>query len=166
MDDFNWTTFTVRVPVRAPAEKLYWCWATREGIEYWFLRMSDYRKPDGTAREAREFVQQGDTYRWLWHGWGDDTIEKGEILECNGKDFFKFSFGNAGNCAVTIKTELGETLVELVQDNIPDDEKGKQYYQLGCKTGWTFYLANLKSVLEGGLDLRNRNEKLKGVVNS
>ncbi|MGQ0738352.1 MAG: SRPBCC family protein [Bacteroidota bacterium] len=166
MTNFDWTTFTVRVPVNATEEKLYWCWATREGIESWFLRLSEYRKPDGSLRSSNEPVQKGDTYKWLWHGWPDDTVEQGEILDCNGKDFFKFSFGKAGNCAVTIKEENGQTLVELVQDEIPDDEQGRQYYQLGCKTGWTFYLANLKSLLEGGIDLRNRNENLKNVINS
>lgn len=166
MSGFDWKTFTVRVPVNASVEKLYWCWATREGIEYWFLRMSDYKKPDGKPRGNDEYVQKGDSYAWRWHGWSDEVTEHGHILECNGKDYFKFSFGKAGNCAVTIKQESGQNIVELVQDEIPDDENGRQYYQLGCKTGWTFYLANLKSVLEGGIDLRNRDESLKNVVNS
>jgi hypothetical protein len=30
-----------------------------------------------------------------------------------------------------------------------------------CQLGWTFYLANLKSVIEGGVDLRNKNVDLK-----
>jgi uncharacterized protein YndB with AHSA1/START domain len=166
MSDFNWETFTVRVPVNAPVEKLYWCWATREGMEYWFLRLSGYKKPDGTMRSNGEAAQKGDTYKWLWHGWPDETVEEGTIIDCNGKDFFKFSFGKAGNCAVTIKQDSGQNIVELVQDEIPDDEQGRQYYQLGCKTGWTFYLANLKSLLEGGIDLRNRDESLKNVINS
>ena len=166
MSAYNWTTFTVRVPVKAPVEKLYWCWGTREGIEYWFLRMSEYKKADGSLRERAEQAGQGDTYRWRWHGWPDDVTEEGSILDCNGKDFFKFSFGKAGNCAVTIKQEDTETIVELVQDLIPDNEEGRHYWHLGCKTGWTFYLANLKSLLEGGIDLRNRNENLKNVVNS
>lgn len=93
-------------------------------------------------------------------------MEAGEILEANGKDRFRFSFGKAGICTVTIKEENGQHIVELVQDNIPDDEQGKHYWHLGCKTGWTFYLANLKSLLEGGIDLRNKDESLKNVINS
>ena len=166
MAEFNWTTFTVRVPVNATVEKLYWCWATREGMEYWFLRLSEYKKPGGSLRSNDEYAQKGDSYKWLWHGWADDIVEHGEILDCNGKDLFKFSFGKGGDCTVTFKKEQGETIVELTQDNIPDDEKGKQYFHLGCRTGWTFYLANLKSLLEGGTDLRNRNENLKNVINS
>lgn len=166
MSVITWTTFTVRVPVIAPAEKLYWCWATREGIEYWFLRMSEYKKTDGSLRRNDEPVQNNDTYTWRWFGWSDEVTEEGTILECNGRNFFKFSFGKAGNCAVTIKEENGINMVELVQDEIPDDEQGKQYWHVGCKTGWTFYLANLKSLLEGGIDLRNRDESLNNVINS
>lgn len=166
MDKFNWSAFTTRIQVEAPLEKLYSCWATREGIEFWFLRMSEYKKPDGSLRKPDEPVQPGDTYRWRWHGWPDEVTEEGAILDCNGKDYFKFSFGQAGHCAVSLKTENGRPLVELVQDQIPDDEHGRQYWHLGCKTGWTFYLVNLKSLLEGGIDLRNRDEQLKNVVNS
>ncbi len=166
MPEFDWTTFTVRVPVNAATDELYRCWATRSGMEYWFLRLSEYKKPDGSERGQDEQVQKGDTYRWRWHGWNDEITELGEILECNGRDYFKFSFGKAGNCSVTIKEENEQTLVELLQDQIPDDEQGRQYWHLGCKTGWTFYLANLKSMLEGGLDLRNRDERLKNVINS
>ena len=165
MSNYDWTTFTVRIAVKATAERLYWCWATREGMEYWFLRMSEYKKGN-EIRNAGDPTQKGDTYRWRWHGWPDEVTEEGIILECKGKDHFKFSFGKAGNCAVSIKKEEGETIVELVQDQIPDDEQGRHYWHLGCKTGWTFYFANLKSLLEGGIDLRNRNENLKNVINS
>ena len=85
----------------------------------------------------------------------------------NGKDFFKFSFGKAGICSVAIKQEKGETIVEMVHDNIPTtDEHGMQYFHVGFKTGWTFYFANMKSIFEGGIDLRNKNEKLQDMLNS
>ncbi|WP_276502458.1 SRPBCC family protein [Terrimonas pollutisoli] len=163
---YDWSRFVVRINVNAPADKLYHAWATRKGIEYWFLRLSEYKRADGALRGNNEFVEKGDTYKWLWHGWPDETVEHGIVLDCNGKDFFKFSFGKAGNCAVTIKKEERETIVELVQDNIPTDEQGMHYWHLGCKTGWTFYLANMKSLYEGGIDLRNKNEKLQQVLNS
>ncbi len=166
MANFDWKTFTLRIPVNAPVEKLYRCWATRAGMEHWFLRLSEYKNSDGSLRSNDELIKKGDTYKWLWHGWPDDTVEYGEILDCNEKDFFKFSFGKAGNCAVKIYREQGMNMVELVQDEIPDDETGKQTWHIGCKTGWTFYLANMKSLLEGGIDLRNRNENLQQVLNS
>jgi uncharacterized protein YndB with AHSA1/START domain len=166
MTDFNWSRFTVRIAVKASPKDLYKAWATKKGIELWFLRLSEYKKKDGILRTANEYVEAGDTYRWLWHGWPDDMVETGSILDCNGKDQIKFKFGIAGDCIVNIKAEAGENIVELIQENIPSDEAGKRNYHLGCKTGWTFYLANLKSLLEGGIDLRNRNENIKQVINS
>ena len=137
-----------------------------EGMEYWFLRLSEFKNPDGTLRANNESVQKGDTYTWRWHGWNDETTEYGTILDCNGTNSLKFSFGKAGDCLVTIKNEEGENIVELLQDNIPTDEQGMHYWHLGCKTGWTFYLANLKSLMEGGIDLRNKNERIQRVINS
>lgn len=163
---YDWSRFAVRINVNAPVEKLYEAWATRNGIEHWFLRLGEYKKAGGTLCAGDEPVKKGDTYKWLWHGYADDTAEQGGILDCNDRDLFKFSFGKAGNCTVSIYPEQDETIVQLVQDEIPVDEHGKQYWHLGCKTGWTFYLANLKSLYEGGIDLRNRNEKLQQMLNS
>jgi hypothetical protein len=165
-DTYDWTRFIVRIDVNAPIDKLYNAWATRKGMEHWFLRLSEYKKPDGSLVGNDEPVKKGDAYKWLWHGYPDDTSEFGEILDCNGRDLFKFSFGKAGNCTVKIYPEQNTTIVELVQDNVPDDDKGKHNWHLGCKTGWTFYLANLKSLYEGGVDLRNKNEKLQRMINS
>jgi hypothetical protein len=166
MSDFNWSEFTTRIPVSSDTATLYKAWCTRRGIEHWFLRMSEYRRGDGSLRGPDEKVQAGDTYAWRWHGWPDEVEEHGTVLNCNGKDFFQFTFGDAGICSVTIKPEGDYLMVELVQTDIPTDDKGKHYWHLGCKTGWTFYLANLKSLMEGGIDLRNKDEQLKNVVNS
>ena len=119
---------------------------------------------DKTIRPAGSPVQPGDTYAWLWHGYDDTTTEYGQIWEANGTNHLKFIFGGAGNVTISIYAEEGETIVELVQDEIPVDEKGKAWFHLGCSTGWVFYLANLKSVLEGGPDLRNKKLPLKNVV--
>ncbi len=167
MSSFDWSSFTVRINIKNNSiEQLYRAWATRGGIEYWFLRMSEYSKPDAELRSADEPVHSGDTYRWRWFGYSDEVTETGEILDCNGKDFFKFRFGDAGNCSVRIYPEQDELIVELLQNNIPTDDRGKEIWHIGCKTGWTFYLANMKSMFEGGIDLRNKNEQILTVVSA
>jgi uncharacterized protein YndB with AHSA1/START domain len=166
MSAYSWDRFVVRIDINAPVEQLYKGWATSSGIVHWFLRWCEYRNADGSVKGENEFVQKGDMYKWRWHGYPDEVTEEGTILEANGKDFFKFSFGQAGDCSVTIKQEQGVTIVELVQENIPTDEKGMHYYHVGCKTGWTFHLADMKSIYEGGKDLRNKNEALKEMLNS
>ena len=69
-------------------------------------------------------------------------------------------FGNGTD----ILTTLGGQVVELTQSRIPDDENHGIY--VDCSYGWAFYLGNLKSVLEGGIDLRNKNVDIKNVINS
>src|SRR5262245_25357311 len=92
MSSHDWSRFVVRINVNAPIEKLYRAWATRSGMEFWFLRISEYKKPDGSLRGNDELSTKGDSYKWLWHGWPDEMVESGEILESNGKDAFQFSF--------------------------------------------------------------------------
>ncbi|HEY9362506.1 MAG TPA: SRPBCC domain-containing protein [Chitinophagaceae bacterium] len=166
MENFDWSRFETRINIKASTEELYKSWATTRGMQDWFLRVCEYRKPGGSFRAEEEFVEKNDTYKWLWYGYPDDVKEEGEIIDCNGKDFLKFRFGKAGDCTVNILKEEEETIVQLIQENIPTDESGMKNYHLGCKTGWTFYLANLKSIMEGGIDLRNKNEKIKNLVNA
>ncbi|MFT3682035.1 MAG: SRPBCC domain-containing protein [Ferruginibacter sp.] len=166
MSDITWGSFVVRININATAEKLYPLWSTEAGMESWFLRSCEYKRATRTDRDSDEPVQKGDTYVWRWHGYNDDVKEEGVILDCNSKDYFKFSFGRAGDCIVTIKEEAGQTIVQLYQENIPDDERGKMVWHVGCKAGWSFYLANLKSFCEGGIDLRNKDERLTNMLNS
>ena len=166
MATIDWSRFTTRININAPVEALYLAWTTRGGMENWFLRLCEYKNKSGEERPADEEVVAGDTYKWLWFGYGDESVEYGQILDLNHEDYFKFSFGKAGICTVNIKTEAGEHIVEITQEEIPTDEKGMQNFHVGCKTGWTFYLANLKSIMEGGIDLRNKNVQLKQMLNS
>ena len=163
---YDWSRFTKRINVKASAHILYNAWTTQAELEKWFLRLAEFKKPDGGLRHRDERVEKGDKYKWLWHGYPDSTVEYGEILEVNEKDLVRFSFGMAGDVTVKILSEDGEHVVELIQENIPVDESSKKQFHLGCTEGWTFYLANLKSILEGGIDLRNKNEKLQKVINS
>ena len=97
MTKFDWSRFSVAINIKAPKDRLYRSWVTRNGIEEWFLRVSEYRRADGTLLDQDEEVKPGDTYKWLWHGWPDETEEKGKILSANGVDFFKFSVWKSRN---------------------------------------------------------------------
>ena len=88
MADFDWGHFKVRINIIAAVESLYNAWATRKGMEYWFLRLSEYKNPNGELRKDNELAAKGDSYTWLWHGWSDETVEYGTILDCNRKGFF------------------------------------------------------------------------------
>ena len=162
----DFTRFKLRIPVKAAETDIYDCWTTQAGLERWFLRKAPFTTSDKTTRRRDQHAAANDTYEWRWYGWNDDVAEHGSVLEANGKSFFKFIFGKAGTVSISIKEEHGQTICELIQENIPTDGESMGNYFIGCQTGWTFYLTNLKSVLEGGPDLRNRDENLKNVVNS
>jgi uncharacterized protein YndB with AHSA1/START domain len=169
MAEYDWTRFTLRINIDANPEALYKAWVTRRNIESWFLRLGEYSR-NNVLLDPDEQVQRGDRYKWQWFGYPDSVVEYGEVLQANGKDFFEFTFGGTAGMpmqvSVAFRKEESETIVELTQYNIAVDDRSKSNFHVGCMQGWTFYLANLKSLMEGGIDLRNRNEKLKRMMNS
>lgn len=163
MDNLDWTTFKKRIPVKVAKDKLFNFWETQENVEKWFLSQAQFYRPDKTERKRDSKIQKGDTYAWMWHG--SDTMAEGEVLAMNGENYLEFTFLGCV-VSVEIKEEDGEHVVELIQKEIPLDEQSRMSYFVGCSRGWTFYLANLKSILEGGIDLRNRNNNLSNVINT
>ncbi len=160
----DWSSFTRRITVNSLTQPIYEAWVVPAQIERWFLRSAQYVGFDGKAKVRDAAVEVGDAYLWRWHGFLDDVYERGTVIEANGTDTFAFSFTENCRVTVTVREESGEAVVELTQSRIPDDKDHGIY--VDCSYGWTFYLANLKSVLEGGIDLRNKNVNFDNVVNS
>ncbi len=146
--------------------KVYEAWATRAGLESWFLRKAEFKSPEGKIRDGNSAVQVGDTYAWFWHGHPDTAAEYGVVTEANGKDCFAFVMGKAGVVTIQLTDHGNETEMVLTQSDIPTDEAGKSHYHVGCSSGWAFYHGNIKSILEGGMDLRNKNPDYTNVINS
>ncbi|MBL7736173.1 MAG: SRPBCC domain-containing protein [Chitinophagaceae bacterium] len=166
MDHYDWNQFVKRITIHVPPQTVYNAWSTAKGLESWFLRKAVFYDSHARPRAHEEKFQAGDNYLWLWYGYPDHVTEKKRILSVNGKDFLQFRF--SGDCIVSIniKSENNETICELEQHNFPEDDQEKIDLHIGCSTGWTFYLANLKSILEGGIDLRNKNIDIEDVVNA
>ncbi len=125
MENYDWSQFTQRIHVKANLKMIYEAWATPARLEHWFLRNAKFMKQEGGELDKEDSVKKGDVYQWNWFGWSDETYETGTVLEANGKDFFKFIFGKAGVVSVILKTTDDDVLVELVQQEIPVDEKSK-----------------------------------------
>ncbi|MGI9547706.1 MAG: SRPBCC family protein [Flavobacteriaceae bacterium] len=159
METLNFQSFTKKIYIKAPLEKLYWCWATTEGICSWFLEEAIYQPKDGKTRGASEMIQAGDSYTWRWHNW--DGQEDGEILTANGNDAIEFTFAGKSRVSVQLLAESDQNLVVLKQYNIPTDEESKLHIHVGCSNGWTFWLANLKAYLEHGILLNEKEVDLR-----
>lgn len=166
MEKQQWSEFKLRVNINASVEKAYQAWASPQGLESWFLRKADFKDPHGQPRSSEALLQEGDSYNWYWHGYPDSITEKGTVLKANGTDAFSFSFSVGCPVKISIYREAKETIIELVESDLPTDESTKMKHFVGDSKGWIFYLANLKSVLEGGLDLRNRKMELTNVITS
>ena len=163
MENFDWTKISRKIAVKAELSDLYNAWTKAEDICKWFLRDARFYDSEGNKIDDGKNFQKGYSYEWEWYIY--PITEKGRLIEANGRDHIQFSF--AGDCTVDIKLirEDGYVAVELTQSNIPTDEKSKKEIRLGCDTGWSFYLVNLKSIYEGGIDLRNKDTKVKAMVN-
>lgn len=164
MDNFNWSEFSKRIFINSDLKSVYDAWTNTDQIEKWFLSKAVFLSKEGKEITSTENVSSNSTYKWSW--FAQNHYEEGIVNNANGIDFLAFTF--AGNCIVQVKlTEVkDQILVELTQSEIPLDNKSKESIRLGCAFGWSFYLLNLKSVLEGGLDLRNKDKELKGVINN
>ena len=162
----DWSKFSLKINIYNSVESVYDAWTIPNHLERWFLRSADFVREDKTLREKELHVQTNDTYTWLWHGYADDVYEKGRVLFANGIDKLQFSFTRGAEVTVDIGVSHNETIVLLTQSGMPTDDESKHKIHLGCLEGWTFYLANLKSILEGGVDLRNKNIELKNMINS
>jgi len=164
MENFDWTSFTKKIAVNAKLSDIYDAWTKANELEKWFLEKVSFFDSDQKLRSKNESVSAGNAYEWLWYLY-DDSM-KGKIISANGKDHLQFTF--EVNCLVDINLSEtnGYTLIELRHHNIPTDDFSKQYIRLGCSNGWHFYLTNLKSVYEGGLDLRNKDSNLNPMINN
>jgi len=163
MEKLNWSEFTTKISINASKETIFSYWSSQENLEKWFLSMANFYSNNHKIKGRKERISKGDTYKWMWYG--SDNIDGGEILGTNDIDFLKFTFLRCV-VSINIREEDGENIIELTQSQIALDESSRMDYYVGCTSGWTFYLTNLKSILEGGIDLRNRNKNLKDVINT
>ncbi len=164
MKNFDWTQFTRKIAVSAPIQSLYDAWTKPEEIERWFLSDAAFINDKGEKILKSRSIEAGYSYQWQWYLY--PLTETGKVLLANGKDHLQFTF--AGNCITDVHLETFEdhTIVSISQKDIPTDDNSKVDIRLGCDRGWSFYLINLKSIYEGGLDLRNKDSKLKPMLNN
>jgi len=133
------------------------------------FRKKQTTRPATPAEAPDELVQKGDLFSWKWYN--RDFTEKGEVLEANSRDTISFTFGAGGNVSVTLKPADADGLTEVIlkQYDIPTDDKSKMDIYVGCSTGRTFWLTNLKAYLEHGITLHAKGltqKEMNNLVNS
>jgi uncharacterized protein YndB with AHSA1/START domain len=162
MDPEEWKRLVQRIDVNAPPEAVFNAWATAEGLRGWMVFESALLDPDGEEREPGAVARAGDRFRNSWH---TGLSGEGEVLEVRSNDMVRFTMEEGVEVEATMEPlEDGSVMVTLTQTHGLSDERNLAY-MLGFKEGWAFYLANLKSVLEGGRDLRNFTHDIEHRLN-
>lgn len=152
-DAYDWTQFTVHMHYEAPIGRVFEAWATPAGLESFFLASARHASPDGSRRGPNEAAAAGDRYRWTWlHGPG---IE-GEFLSCDPGRSIAFTFGETMRVDVALKAVDDSVEVRLHQTGCATKDPQRAWQHLNCRSCWVYFLTNLKSVLEHGVDLRDR----------
>jgi len=161
----DFSQFKLRVSVKTPIENAYRAWASPAGLGSWFIGIMEFKGPNGETRTGEDLAQAGDEYTCYSRKDPANIVIKGKVLKANGRDLFSFTFSKECPVTISIYTDHSETIVELIESNLPTDEETMRRHYVGDSKGWIFYLTNLKSVLEGGLDLRNKNADITNVIN-
>lgn len=155
---YSWDRFRLEVFIRCQPEQAFQAWGSSQGIKAWFR--NDVR----VNRNGAEVIgpisfRAGDEIQWADYE-GQD-LAPSKILEVRENTFIKQTFDSK---SVVLTNEFkrleGGTLLTLTQENMPTDPNGIAAWHLTCCAGWTFFLTNLKSVLEHGTDLREQKPDL------
>ena len=160
----DFSQFKLRVNIKTTIENAYRAWASASGLASWFIGKVVFTDEQGNPRPPDALAQPGDEYACYFNHKPDTLLIKGKVLKANDKNLYSFTFSKGCPVTVSIYAEHGETIVELIESNLPTDEETMKKHYVGDSKGWIFYLTNLKSTLEGGLDLRNKNGDIKNVI--
>ena len=156
--NYDWTTFRKQIFIDAGPQEVFQAWAVPEQIVRWFIATAAYTMPDTAQRPSGDIIKAGDQYHWCWH---QDLETRGTVLEVVENEKLRFTFGDKENGSkekieviVNVRPYQDTTLLELVQENMADTPEAHVAWHMGCNLGWSFFMTNLKALLEHGVDLR------------
>lgn len=161
---YDWTRFERRIFINASVESVFRAWAVPEDIVKWFIAKADYHSAGGAPRPATDLVEAGDSYSWEWH---QDLRSQGAVLEVVPYSKLLFTFGDKEpgsdeKILVTIEVSAMDdemTLLRLIQENMADTPQAHVSWHMQCNLGWSFFMTNLKGLLEHGIDLRETDRE-------
>jgi uncharacterized protein YndB with AHSA1/START domain/uncharacterized protein YciI len=174
----DWLGFTQAIHVRADAASAWRMLSTCDGLERWFLARADAWTQDGREWPRDRALEQGARLRLTWAGAGEcdergrctpvEVSEDDDVLRTEAPQRIRIGwYENRGWVEFRLMPRPdGRVTVELEQRmHASSDFAFLEGAHVGCREGWAFYLANLKCVLEQGIDLRERTPDRKRLVN-
>ncbi len=152
---YDWTQFKLKIEIEVKPEKVYEAWTDAESLMSWFPVTAEIVPKKG----GRLYLE------WL----GGDKLEA-KVIAARKPYSLIIPFGAKGEeLKVSIRKNGTGSICELHQYNMKTDPKTRVEMHMGCISGWVFFLTNLKSVLEHGIDLRGTDPERcyrQGYINS
>jgi uncharacterized protein YndB with AHSA1/START domain len=141
----DWSQFVLRIFINKPVSRVFEAWTNDKIVSKWF-----------TIKTVIEPKKNGRIYfEWL----AGDKMEA-KVLSISKNRFFTFPFGNKGEkVTVRFRKDGKGCVCELHQFDMPTTPISRWNMHRGCLQGWTFFMTNLKSFLEHGIDLRGFDPK-------
>ena len=151
MAAYDWSQFHVRMYYLAPLAEVFRCFSTADGLESFFVYNAQHLSADGIRRASDESVQSGDSYYWTYvhdfeHGGMYTRIELNRLVQ--------FTFGSM-MVDIHFREIDGATEVDLHQKNCATKDPDRTWQHVNCRSCWIYFLTNLRSVLDGGSDVRD-----------
>lgn len=155
---YDWTQFHVHMYYRASLEEVFRRFATPAGLASFYIDEATFTDADGRRRQSDEQYRAGDAYHFEYV---HDYRHGGEVLEVVDGQLVRFTFGP---CEVAIRFRTVEGAggsaveVDLHQTGCPLEDPERAWLHLNCRSCWIYFFTNLRSVLAGGPDIRDRDE--------
>lgn len=160
--NFNWNKFSHGIYLNAPVEKIFVFIATASGIAKWFIGKAKYYYKNSNIRLGNEFACKGDSFLWNWLN--KDLELKGMITESIENKIFQFTFSPLYLVSINLHSEGNKTRLTLTHE-YQDSSVRDDFNYINCCTCWVFFLTNLKSVVEYGIDLRETEVNDEMLIN-
>ena len=160
--NFNMSSFTHGIYLNSPVEKVFVFAATPSGIVKWFIGKAKYYYKDMNIRLGNEFVKKGDSFLWTWLN--KDLELKGIVTESVENKTFQFTFSPLYIVTLNFYSQNNKTKLTLTQE-YQESATRNDFNYINCCTCWVFFLTNLKSVIENGIDLREKDINDEMLVN-
>ena len=148
----DWTQFDLHVAIDAEPDRILEAWSTIDGMESFFVEMMRITRPDGVERAPDERAEPEDKYVWRWQ---NGRCVLGEYRQPQADNEVRFTFGESKIC-ISVKPYRDGSLLRLRQYDIPETEEARMHIHANCRGGWVYFLTVLKTLLEKGVDGRDK----------
>jgi hypothetical protein len=67
MENFDWTSFTKRIAIKARMPDVYNAWTKSNELEKWFLAKATFFNSENDPVSKYINATNGISYEWIWH---------------------------------------------------------------------------------------------------